>query len=282
MANASIHLNITSLDSHDRSFFYGDGCFTTMYADNHKIFLLEQHLARLSSDSSKLYISIDNWPELQERLETLLINITSPHVVKVLVSRGVGGRGYSPKACDSPSIYIYTYPIALNNCDLNKSALSVGIADIALADQAQLAGLKHNSRLEQVLAKQELLSMHDDGLTFDDLLLLDTSQHVIEASSANIFYQLNDIWYTPQLNKQGVAGVMRDFVMDTMKAAGIECQLTLHHIDELKRVNAAFICNAVQLIQPLKSVCINSQEHEISETASRDIFKLILDALFRV
>ena len=116
------------------------------------------------------------------------------------------------------------------------------MARLQLAVQPALAGLKHNNRLEQVLLKQELAST-----AADDLLVLDQLGFITEATAANVFLQRAGQWYTPALTRAGVAGVMRQHIMQSADIREVDWKAA-----ELDSVDAMFICNALMGIVPVR------------------------------
>ncbi|MFC3121603.1 aminodeoxychorismate lyase [Agaribacter flavus] len=282
MVNANIQVNPKHIDSRDRSFAYGDGCFTTMFACEQRVFLLDQHIQRLQADARKLFIHFDNWHDVSEQIKQIALGLHFPHVVKVVVSRGIGGRGYSPETCEQAEVYIFTFASSAQNLQIDKPAQRLAFANVRMSSQPALSGIKHNNRLEQVIAKQECVQRKLNGEHIDDLLLLNNDGYLIEATSANVFYELEGEWYTPDLTSQGVDGVMRKHILSVMYDAGIPCHVALHKPDELRQIRSAFICNAVQIIQVVSHIELQSQVIELCKKSTQKVFALTLDSLCRV
>ncbi|MDZ7903220.1 MAG: hypothetical protein U5L01_12045 [Rheinheimera sp.] len=72
-------------------------------------------------------------------------------MLKIVVSRGHGGRGYSAKGIEAADIYVTTSPLPVFSAV--QSGIKLGVAKLQLGIQPLLAGIKHCSRLETVLAK---------------------------------------------------------------------------------------------------------------------------------
>lgn len=88
------------LAASDRATQFGDGCFTTACIIDGEIPLFAAHLERLQDACQKLLISFENWSELQNEMKMLAKGHVRG-VLKVIISRGSGGRGYSGKSCHS-------------------------------------------------------------------------------------------------------------------------------------------------------------------------------------
>ncbi len=83
-----------TLAANDRATQFGDGCFTTARIQQGQVALLDAHLQRLQTTCEKLHIPFNDWLTLSEEMQRL----ARPHaqgVLKVTLTRGVGGRGYS-------------------------------------------------------------------------------------------------------------------------------------------------------------------------------------------
>ena len=225
----------------DRSFNYGDGVFTTMLVRDGQLQLWPLHLSRLQVAANRLGFGPVDWEKLQHDVFT---TISSAHqVIKLLLSRGEGGRGYSPAGITQPHWYISQsavpdYAVAV------EQGISIETADLKLAVQPLLAGLKHNNRLEQVLLKQEQARR---GV--DELLVQDQHGFVTEAISANVFFYRAGKWHTPELTRAGVAGVMRANLLSQTTVSLINWQQ-----QDIMQVEAMFICNALMGIVPVRQL----------------------------
>ena len=115
------------------------------------------------------------------------------------------------------------------------------IAATRLGENPALAGLKHCNRLEQVLARRE---WDDPGIT--EALMLQQLRgthfgHHDQRVPRRGFRRL----LTPRLDRCGVAGIMREVVLEEAAAAGIgatECRL---EAAELTRAEEVFLTNAL-------------------------------------
>lgn len=76
---------------------------------------------------------------------------------------------------------------------------------------------------------------------YQDALLMDDSNQLIESSIGNIFYFRSGQWYTIPLKDAGINGIMRSVLLEILGA--VETPL---HANELHQVEDLFICNAVR------------------------------------
>ncbi len=223
----------------DRSFQYGDGVFTTILVANSRLVLWDLHWQRLAQSLQRLQM-----PSLVEQDVKQLAEqaVTAPdQVIKVLVSRGQGGRGYSPAGFTEPLVYV-TSGVLPDYQSMRQSGMHLGVAAMQLSTQPLLAGIKHNSRLETVLLKAEA-----EQSEFDDLLVCDHQGRVTELCAANLFFRINNQWCTPKLDHAGVAGVMRQWVLQQLNV-----QQGYYSLRDLEQASAMFATNALMGVVPVR------------------------------
>lgn len=261
-----------AVDYLDRGLNYGDGCFTTLYCENSLVYLFEAHIERLVNDAKRIKIDIDIAQlrtQVMQALQPLLSTNMRSLALKILLTRGTGGRGYEPPASCVPHVYISLHHCAPFTLLSTGSAISdhcLTPCSFPLASQPLLAGIKHINRLEQVLAKHELIERNNsnsardtiaqgqDTVIYHDLLLLDASDYVIESSAGNLFFYVDEVWRTPILNKCGVSGVMRNAIMRFMLDNNVAVEEGQYSLQDLYRAESLFTCNAIKHITPVTKV----------------------------
>ena len=253
----------------NRALNYGDGCFSTMLSRKGHIQLLDLHAKRLVNDAKKLKIinskvsfskdhlknliktfALESYTAAKQTTETKSVE-TEWQIVKLLIARGDSERGYTPSIHSAP-IFI---PSAKDYYPVADQTLSLGLAHMTLAEQSILSGVKHLNRLEQVMAKIELA----DHEGVDDLILTNAKGLMIELTSSNIFYCIDGMWHTPCVEKSGVNGIMRQYILDYMQRNQITCNVSEMHVSALMSAQTAFSCNAVSHLVPISQITIGSE-----------------------
>ena len=232
------------ISPNDRCFLYGDGFFSTVRVTAGVPELWPLHLARLQHTAAQLAIDIADWNVISEAVVNAIATAhVDKAVLKIQVSRGSGQRGYSPAGIAPASVYI-----SLGNLPdysrWQQQGVTLALAELQLAVQPLLAGLKHCNRLEQVLLKQQAISR---GV--DDLLVCDQQGYVTEAIAANLFLHRAGRWYTPELSRAGVAGVMRSHLLS--RNPNIKQVNWL--LPELTSVDAMVLSSALMGVVPVQS-----------------------------
>jgi 4-amino-4-deoxychorismate lyase len=239
----------TPVPVNDRSFNYGDGFFTTILCQHKKLTCLDLHLKRLKHSADILQFGPLSW----DKLTCSLIDVAQSmptnerYVVKVLISRGAGGRGYGTSGL-SPFIYITQADYPGFYDDWRENGIDVGVSEIQLGLNPLLGGIKHNNRLEQVMIKNAL-----EDLPFDDVVVCDLNANVVECSASNLFWQSHDQWYTPIIDMAGVEGITKHYLIDKMTALAQTNQVK-RTITSLYQAQGLFICNCLMGIVPVRSI----------------------------
>jgi len=243
----------------DRGFTYGDGVFETCKMCNAKIPLWSLHKERLLKSCEKLLIpvSIDLLEaQLKELISGIEISLTKNAIVKITVTRGVGGRGYRLPDNSVSTIVMGIFPAAQYPASNFSTGVTVKLCNQRLSCNPSLAGLKHLNRLEQILARAE---WQDE--TVVEGIVFDTGNNLIEAVFSNIFLIKNNEICTPDLSEAGVAGVMRRFIIETIAPqAGLNIQVKTLKFDDLINADAVFLCNSLYGIWPVARM-IGEQEY---------------------
>lgn len=232
----------------DRGLHYGDGLFETIEVNCGNPVFLGRHLQRLSKGCLSLSIPAPDLPALTDEVHRVCQE-SQRAVLKIIITRGIGGRGYRPPDTISPTRIVRLYPFPEYPSHYVDHGVNVRFCNTRLGLNRALAGIKHLNRLEQVLARAE---WDHDGI--QEGIMLDLNGHVIEGTMTNLFYIKNDVLYTSSLQFSGVAGIIRDIVMQL--ATNRQIPLTEHFYGKPELLNAdeAFVCNSIIGIWPIKQI----------------------------
>lgn len=236
----------------DRGLAYGDGLFETMRYQRGRIALLPYHLERLFLGCTRLRIPLSD-----KLLEDSLAAVTgrlsnlreASALIKLIVTRGSGGRGYAPPWPDEthPSIILQFRPLPPE--DAPPSGVVLQPCRSRIFPNPLLAGIKHLNRLDYVLAAQELPEDHGvQGLLFDP------QARLLECLHHNLFLVADGRLRTPRLQDAGVHGVMRRYLLEQLAPAmAIEALAEDLVLEDLLSADEVFICNSVRGIWPVAS-----------------------------
>lgn len=233
------------ISASDRSVQFGDGCFTTARVCDGRVVWLDKHIFRLQQATERLLMPTVNWNALtQEMVEAG--SHTEEGVLKVIISRGSGGRGYSGATCQHPTriISLSDYPAQYHSW--RERGVSLALSPVPLARNPLLAGVKHLNRLEQVLIRAHL-----ERTTADEALVLDTEGMLVECCAANLFWRRKKVIFTPDLSLSGVDGIMRQHIMSCLNAHGWRIEVVSQPPNVLADADEVMICNALMPLLPV-------------------------------
>ncbi len=235
-----------ALSLKDRGLAYGDGLFETIAVHSGKPVLLDRHVERLLNGCRRLAINLDH-ATMAAELSAYAQGLHNG-VLKLIVTRGDGQRGYAPDPTAQARRILQGNPVAAYPAANAQLGVRLFPCATRLSRQPLLAGLKHLNRLEQVLARAEWQDAeHAEGL------MLDLAGRVIEGVFSNVFLIRDGALITPDLKRCGVAGVMRAELLFQAESSGIPTQITDIPLEQLQWADEVFVCNSVYGIWPVRA-----------------------------
>ncbi len=232
----------------DRGLHYGDGVFETITIDQGQPLCWQQHLQRLEQGCNRLGITVPPPKVLLDEAQSLLSN-SAREVIKLIITRGQGGRGYQAPHDMSTTRIIGSYPFP----DYSKldplSGVNVRLCEHRLSQNQNLAGIKHLNRLEQVLARSEWVT--ED---YAEGLMLDIAGNIIEGTMSNIFLVLGKELLTPDLTFCGINGIVRQNILSLASNLGLISKITTVNMETLIGADEMFLCNSVIGIWPVNEI----------------------------
>jgi len=252
----------TQITVEDRGLQYGDGVFETMAVRTGRIVLLDLHLQRLEDSCRRLSIALPPIDLIRDELHATAHD-QQRAVLKLIVTRGTGGRGYRPVTLPPTRILtLHEWPDYPANWW--QDGIRARVCNTTLGSNSALAGIKHLNRLEQVLARAE---WHDD----DDIqegLMTDSSGLVIEGTMTNLFVRLADgQWVTPDLHACGVAGVMRRYILERSKLERVTIRSGKLNVSDIQSASEIFVCNSVIGVWPVRQ--LENWKYKVGEMTRR-------------
>jgi len=226
----------------DRGLAYGDGLFETLAVTAGEIRLWDAHCDRLERGCAVLGLPAPDRALLRHEAESLLTD-SDPWVLRITLTRGVGGRGYAPPLDPRPTRILSRHPWPASP---TRSGVRVRLCRHRLSTQPYLAGLKHLNRLDQVLARAE---WDDPGIA--EGLMRDQAGRVVEGTAANLFLVRGGVLETPRLHRCGVAGVARALTLEIATRLGIPWRERDLRPGDLYRADALFLTNSLQGLVPV-------------------------------
>ena len=266
-----------------------------LWLDYHQQRLVSHAVAlQIQLDSFSLLTALKTHAkQLQQGMLKLIITRAEQEVRGYGYTPNIGGGS----ACE---IWLKSSPMAITTArslplaDGQFIPLQPAASAICLSSQIAclpptLAGLKSLNRLDNVLASGELQAIKAKTLagtikpSIAEGLLRDMSGRWIEGTMSNVFYQLVEApvakssnrphsqnnssnyltqgqWYTPSMAQSGVAGVMRQVIIDTLSTSNNPVIIRSLQDEDLPHLSQLFFCNALRGIMPMSSLRLLSGE----------------------
>ena len=246
--NSSSLLNgeaIDGLSLNNRAALYGDGVFRTVLVWNGQVHAEQAQLQKLSTDARA--IGLSDYAE-QQLLAALRKQAqqTPQAVVRISLIAKDTPRGYARdgKGCDW---LLQSTPLPAMT--KNHASQGIGLAAVPwqLSSQPQLAGIKHLNRLDQVMARRLLPADCQEGVVHD------AQGHWVSGIMSNLFWYQRGQWHTRAIQDCGVAGVMRDLIMQYLDSIAQPVRLVESCGDaDLREAKCVFVCNSLMGIWPVR------------------------------
>jgi branched-chain amino acid aminotransferase len=208
----------------DHGLLYGDGVFEGIRVYGGRIWKLQEHIDRLYDSAQALWLTVP-----MSKAE--MIAVTEEGVrrsglqdayIRHIVTRGVGDLGLDPRKCVKPTVIIITDTIALWPAQVYETGLRVVTAGTPVPHREALSPrVKSLNYLPHIMAKAEGIQAGAD-----DVLMLDASGHVAEASGCNIFVLKGRTLKTPPAHAGILKGVTRDVIIEIGREAGLQVEET--------------------------------------------------------
>ncbi len=243
----------THIYAGDRGLHYGDGLFETLRIEHGQLRYLELHLARLFQSCERLALPAPSEALLRHEIKYFLGKfLCQDHksaVLKIIITRGVGERGYASPQPMQPSRILLLYPFQAAPAHYYEQGIRAHLCELRLAHQRRLAGIKHLNRLENVLARQEW-----DDPDIPEGLLFDQMNHLISGVKSNVFIVKKGLLITPDLHQCGIEGVTRRLILESEFVQQEGCMIRAISRAELFEADEVFVCNSLIGLWPIRQI----------------------------
>jgi 4-amino-4-deoxychorismate lyase len=235
----------STLDHRDRGLQYGDGLFETMRVRQRRVRLLDYHLERLLEGCRRLQIAAPDGAHLRRELERMASG-RKEGILKLILTRGSGPRGYRVSGHEHTTRIATLHALPKG---ISAAAARVRLCRTPMSANAHLAGLKTLNRLDSVLARAEWRNARVwEGL------MSDPDGNWVCGTMSNLFVRRGALLTTPLLDRCGVAGVMRRWVMENAAGVGLRVEQRRIRSEDLMWAEEIFMSNAVVGIRSVSAL----------------------------
>ena len=214
----------------DHGFLYGDGIFEGIRLYEGNVFRLEEHLERLEMSAKAIMLQLP-WTrkEIADVVcESCRRNNLTDGYIRLIISRGVGDLGLSPKTCPKPSIICIADKITLYPEALYTTGMKIITAPTRRISPAALPPMiKSLNYLNNILAKMEALQ-HG----YHECIMLNDQGYVAECTGDNIFLIHKGRLLTPASHAGALIGITRQVALEVAEQLGLKlCETNLTRYD---------------------------------------------------
>jgi 4-amino-4-deoxychorismate lyase len=220
----------------ERACQYGDGLFETIATVNGRPCLWRQHIDRLEMGCSRLSLPKPDVAALEAIMDSLCREHAS-RGVKLFWTAGRSERGYRRSAEAPPTGVVQPFSWAP---DSGLATLRLTQCGHRLSENPRLAGIKHLNRLDQVLARAEW-----DDPSIDEGLMLGQDGRIVCGTRSNIVLEKDNQLTTPDLGSAGVAGVVRQCLIEEGRRSANPILLARVTPEQLFAADAVYLTNAL-------------------------------------
>jgi branched-chain amino acid aminotransferase len=246
-----VDASVPHVSALDRGFTLADGLFETMRVYGGRIFRRDAHLARLADACHTMRMAHPDG--LGEAVEGAVRAATGAGMrdarLRLTVTRGAGAAGLAPSPGATPTVVVTVHPLPRPDETLYERGITAQLARTRLNERSATAGLKTLDYTEMVIA---LAEARDAGA--DDALLLDTQEHLAEATASNLFIVSGGMLFTPPLSCGVLPGITRAATLECARALGLSATERELLTNDLLRADESFLTNSVREIVPLVGV----------------------------
>jgi len=140
-------------------------------------------------------------------------------------------------------------PLSAETRKLNANGLEVCLYKDAHKVTDKFSQLKHNNFLPYFMG-----ALYAKKQQCNDAILLNHSQRICDSTVANVFIIKDAVIHTPPIEEGCIAGVMRKFLLQWLRAQSIPFLELPITIDELLAADEVFLTNSIQNIRWVGSI----------------------------
>jgi branched-chain amino acid aminotransferase len=267
----------------DHGFLYGDGVYETIRSYGSRIFMRDQHLARLrrSADGIGLTIPIPDqrWPNLLHEAMTRndVGREGTDAYLRITVSRGAGDIGLDPALCPTPTVVIMTKPLHSPSPEQYRFGVNLIVARTRRNLPSALSPqIKATNFLNNILAKREAIAAG----AFDSILL-NWESHLTECTVSNLFFVRAGRLCTPSLACGLLDGITRKIVLSLAQEAQIPVDEGYFGVEAIYKADECFLTNTSMEVMPVTMVDGHPVGNGTPGILTRELHRLFIDNRIR-
>ena len=231
------------MQADNRSYRYGDGLFETMKMVHGSIGLAHYHWQRFFSGLQLLGFTVPasfTAATLQEEIIQLCMQNKCTELARIRLSAFRGNGGLTDEDTASLQYMIECQAVDDMVNRLNEEGLVTGIFPDARKSCDRFAGLKSANYLPYTMAAR--YARHNG---WHECLVLNTHERIADGTIANVFLVRDGCICTPPVSEGGIAGTMRQYLLEKGREAGFTISERIITPEEAAAADELFLTNAL-------------------------------------
>lgn len=236
----------------DHGLLYGDGIFEGIRFYNGKAFCLAEHIQRLRDSALALCIDIPMSDEqLVKAIEQLIASFNDDRgYIRLVVTRGTGDLGISPKSCKQATVFLIADEIAMVSHEQRTQGIRVITASTRrIAADALSPRVKSLNYLNNILAKIEAINADAQ-----EAIMLNGEGRVAEGTTDNIFIVRQSVLFTPPLEDGMLEGITRAKIISLAEQIGVKVNQQSLSTFDLYRADECFLTGTGAELIPVREI----------------------------
>jgi branched-subunit amino acid aminotransferase/4-amino-4-deoxychorismate lyase len=258
----------------NRSFRYGDGFFETMKMADGKIILEHLHFKRLftSLDLLKFKRPAHFTPAyLREQVAEIAAKNQHTRLARIRLTIFRGEGGLYEVEDHFPHHIVQSWELNPAIHSLNENGMVLGIYREARKACDGFSHVKSNNYLAYAMA-----ALWAKEQKLNDALLLNSFNRVADATIANVFIVKDGLIKTPALSEGCVGGVMRKYLLQSLRKENMPVEETHLEIEEIMQASEIFLTNAIHGIKWVKQVGESGFTNQLSSLLHKNVVQPLI------
>lgn len=249
----------------DRGFLYGDSVYEVFRTYDGVPLFWREHFDRMENSARLIHMRIaQSREELMAEIRRAVAGAGGGPTedgggevyVRWHVSRGVGPIDLFPDPKLRTSFMILVKPVPQWNPEHYAKGLRLAVTDVRRnAADALSPNIKSGNYLNNILGLAESVERGAD-----DCLMLNAAGHVTEASNSNVFFVTDGRVHTPADSAGNLRGITGAALRKLGEAGGWPIEETHTSVEDLARVEEAFVTSATREVMPVAAIRLPSGE----------------------
>lgn len=243
--NQKYHLaNTPIIPASSKALRYGELVFETIKYSHNKLFFVEHHYNRLIQAANLLQLNIPihfTQKILEQNINNLLAkNKLSTARVRVTLHKGEGGLFENDEK--ATNLLIETYNLPTPNYEWNSNGLDICLYSAIKKTIDTYSNYKTGNYLVYNMA-----ALYAKQQKCNEAILLNTNNKVCDGTISTIFLVKNNTLITPPLSDGGVAGIMRQHIINHTQT--IQQSITINDVITADEVVLTNVIKGLQWVK---------------------------------